>query len=96
MIEALFLDAERNFDKVAQWLCDRFLDEAVEDYEDDPTLVSTWTELFDLGFWETPPTRGRSPFSYNYMMNLIVSTYLTADDYAEMMGLPRSNGVFFT
>ena len=38
--------------------------------------VSTWTELFDLGFWETPPTRGRSPFSYNYMMNLIVSTYL--------------------
>ena len=39
--------------------------------------VSTWTELFDLGFWETPPTRGRSPFSYNYMMNLIVSTYLS-------------------
>ncbi len=59
VVGVLFLDAERNFDKVAQWLCDRFLDEAVEDYEDDPTLV-------------------------------------TADDYAEMMGLPRSNGVFFT
>jgi hypothetical protein len=40
------------------------------------TLLSTWTELFDLGFGGTPPTKGRSPLSHNYMLNLIVSTYL--------------------
>lgn len=34
VVGVLFLDADRNFDKVAQWLCDRFLRDAVEAYEE--------------------------------------------------------------
>ena len=51
VVGVLFLDADRDFDKVAQWLCDRFLRDAVEAYEDDedyeldddedPTLVTS-------------------------------------------------------
>jgi hypothetical protein len=40
VVGVLFLDADRNFDKVARWLCDRFLRDAIEDYEEDPTLVT--------------------------------------------------------
>jgi ribonuclease III len=40
VVGVLFLDADRNFDKVAKWLCSRFLEEVVEDYEEDPTLVT--------------------------------------------------------
>ncbi|MBE9140521.1 hypothetical protein IQ254_25535 [Nodosilinea sp. LEGE 07088] len=51
VVGVLFLDADRDFDKVAQWLCDRFLRDAIaaheneEDYEfdddEDPTLVTS-------------------------------------------------------
>jgi dsRNA-specific ribonuclease len=34
VVGVLFLDADRDFDKVAQWLCDRFIRDAVEAYED--------------------------------------------------------------
>ena len=40
VVGVLFLDADRDFGKVAKWLCNRFLEEAVEDYEEDPTLVT--------------------------------------------------------
>ncbi|MBW4486128.1 MAG: hypothetical protein KME14_26695 [Tildeniella torsiva UHER 1998/13D] len=60
VVGMLFLDADRNFDKVAQWLCDRFLRTAVEAYEDDedyeldddedPTLVTSedYAEMMGL------------------------------------------------
>ncbi len=60
VLGVLFLDADRNFDKVAQWLCDRFLRDAVEAYEDDedyeldddedPTLVTSddYAEMMGL------------------------------------------------
>jgi len=43
VVGVLFLDADRDFDKVAQWFCDRFLRDAVADYEDDEdsTFVSS-------------------------------------------------------
>ena len=69
VVGVLFLDADRNFDKVAQWLCDRFLRDAVESYEND--------EDYELDDDDDP-------------------TLVTSEDYAEMMGLPRSNGIFFT
>lgn len=33
LVGAIFLDANRNFDIVYQWLCDWFLKDAIEDYE---------------------------------------------------------------
>ncbi|MBE9111299.1 hypothetical protein IQ273_17985 [Nodosilinea sp. LEGE 07298] len=60
VVGVLFLDADRDFDKVAQWLCDRFLRAAVEAYEDDedyeldddedPTLVTSedYAEMMGL------------------------------------------------
>lgn len=50
LIGVLFLDAGRDFDKVSRWLCDRFLRDAIEDYEDDPTLVtgSDLAEMYGL------------------------------------------------
>ncbi|MBE7385835.1 MAG: hypothetical protein F6J95_031150 [Leptolyngbya sp. SIO1E4] len=33
VVGVLFLDADRDFDKVAQWLCDRFLWDAIAAYE---------------------------------------------------------------
>jgi len=35
LVGVLFLDSDRNFDKVARWLCDRFLRDAIAAYEDD-------------------------------------------------------------
>ena len=61
VVGVLFLDADRDFDKVAQWLCDRFLRDAVAAYEEDED-----------------------------------STLVSSADAAEMMGLPRSNGISFT
>lgn len=69
VVGVLFLDADRDFDQVAQWLCDRFLRDAVESYEND--------EDYELDDDDDP-------------------TLVTSEDYAEMMGLPRSNGIFFT
>jgi ribonuclease-3 len=59
LVGVLFLDTDRNFDKVAQWLCDRFLRDAIAAYEedetefndeDDPTLVTAadYAEMMDV------------------------------------------------
>lgn len=40
LVGALFLDADRDFGRVSQWLCDRFLRDAIANYEEDPTLVA--------------------------------------------------------
>ncbi len=68
VVGVLFLDADRNFDNVAQWLCHRFIRDAVEAYEDDG-------DEGDDG--DADPS------------------LVTADDYAEMLGLSRSAGVSF-
>lgn len=70
VVGVLFLDADRDFDKVAQWLCDRFLRNAVEAYEDG--------EDYEL-----------DEDDYD-------STIITFEDYAEMMGLSRSDSISFT
>lgn len=70
VVGVLFLDADRNFDQVAQWLCDRFLRAAVvahESHDDDDELDADDD-----------------------------STLVTSEDYAEMLGLSRSDGVSFT
>jgi dsRNA-specific ribonuclease len=63
VVGVLFLDADRNFDQVAQWLCDRFLRDAVAAHEckdddaddeldddDDSTLVTSedYAEMLGL------------------------------------------------
>ena len=68
VVGVLFLDADRNFDQVAQWLCDRFLRAAVAAYESDDDELDNDDD----------------------------STSVTSEDYAEMMGLSRSDGVSFT
>jgi ribonuclease-3 len=55
VVGVLFLDANRDFDKVAQWLCDRFLSDAIEIYEDDSTLV-TGSDLAEM--YGLPPSFG--------------------------------------
>ncbi|HEY9817626.1 MAG TPA: ribonuclease III domain-containing protein [Candidatus Obscuribacterales bacterium] len=41
VVGVLFLDADRNFDNVAQWLCDRFLRDAIAAYENaHPPMMS--------------------------------------------------------
>ena len=55
VVGVLFLDANRDFDKVAQWLCDHFIIDAIEDYEDDPTLV-TGSDLAEM--YGLPPSFG--------------------------------------
>ncbi|MGG6242825.1 ribonuclease III domain-containing protein [Nodosilinea sp. AN01ver1] len=72
VVGVLFLDADRNFDKVAQWLCARFIRNAVAVYEDEDD------NDYDL-----------DDDDYD-------STIITSEDYAEMMGLSRSDGVSFT
>jgi len=69
VVGVLFLDADRNFDKVAQWLCDRFLRDAIAIYEDDD-------DDYELDGDDDP-------------------ALVTSADYAEMMGLSRSDGVSF-
>lgn len=71
VVGVLFLDADRNFDKVAQWLCDRFLRDAVTAYEN-----------------EDENEYALSDDDYE-------SITITSEDYAEMMGLSRSDGVSF-
>lgn len=70
VVGVLFLDADRDFDKVAQWLCDRFLRAAVAAYEGED-------DDYELD-------------------NDDDSTSVTSEDYAEMLGLSRSDGVSFT
>lgn len=64
VVGVLFLDTNRNFDKVAQWLCDRFLRGAIAAYEGDkdydfdndedgdPTLVTSedYAEMMGLSW----------------------------------------------
>jgi hypothetical protein len=58
VVGVLFLDADRNFDKVARWLCDRFLQDAIAAYEegeDEDTTVTAadYAEMMDVpGSWE--------------------------------------------
>lgn len=50
VVGVLFVDANRDFDKVAQWLCDRFLRDAIAAYEEDPTLITAddYAAMLDL------------------------------------------------
>jgi dsRNA-specific ribonuclease len=63
VVGVLFLDSDRNFDKVAQWLCDRFLRDAIaayeadedEDYDAEDTTVTAadYAEMMGVpGSWE--------------------------------------------
>lgn len=71
VVGVLFLDADRDFDKVAQWLCDRFFRDVVTAYENEEDKeYALDDEDYD-------------------------STVITSEDYAEMMGLSRSDGVSF-
>jgi dsRNA-specific ribonuclease len=77
LVGVLFLDANRDFEQVAQWLCDRFLSDAItSDGEDDG---------YDFDDEE-----------YDFDEEEEDSTLVTADDYAEMMGLSRADGLSFT
>ncbi len=38
LVAVIYLDSDRNFEKVSGWLCDRFIREAVESYEADSEL----------------------------------------------------------
>ena len=38
LVAVVYLDSDRNFEKLSQWLCDRFLDEAIASYEEDADL----------------------------------------------------------
>ena len=77
LVGVLFLDANRDFDRVAQWLCDRFLGDAITSDGEDGG--------YDFEEEE-----------YDFDEEEEDSTLVTADDYAEMMGLSRADGLSFT
>ena len=38
LVAVVYLDGDRDFEKVSSWLCDRFIQKAVESYEEDSKL----------------------------------------------------------
>ena len=38
LVAVVYLDSDRSFEKLSQWLCDRVLDEAIASYEEDADL----------------------------------------------------------
>lgn len=49
LVAVIYLDSDRNFEKVYKWLCERFIQEAVEYYEDEPGLITTRDYLDLIG-----------------------------------------------
>lgn len=49
LVAVIYLDSDRSFEQVYRWLCDRFIREAVESYEEDSDLEQDFDSTITTG-----------------------------------------------
>ncbi len=65
LVAVIYLDSDRNFKKVYEWLCDRFIQKAIASYEEEPDLDEdfniTTRDYLDMTGLEDFPDYGWAP-----------------------------------